>query len=117
MRFVAFTSNVFAILGLRALYFLLAGVMDMFRFLNYGLSAVLVFVGGKMIIEAARHMESLAAWGGWDAHAKGHLVHPAVSLVVIVGLIGASVAASLAFPERKDGAEVAGDDSHTPPQA
>jgi hypothetical protein len=43
-------------------------------------------------------------------------VHPAVSLVVIVGLIGASVAASLAFPERKDGAEVAGDDSHTPPQ-
>jgi tellurite resistance protein TerC len=114
MRFVAFTSNVFAILGLRALYFLLAGVMDMFRFLNYGLSAVLVFVGGKMIIEALRHMESLAAWGGWDAHAKGHLVHPAVSLVVIVGLIGASVAASLAFPERKDGAEVADDDSHTP---
>jgi tellurite resistance protein TerC len=109
MRFVAFTSNVFAILGLRALYFLLAGVMDMFRFLNYGLSAVLVFVGGKMIIEAARHSDALAAWGGWDAHAKGHLVHPAVSLVVIVGLIGASVAASLAFPERKDGAEVAGD--------
>jgi tellurite resistance protein TerC len=114
MRFVAFTSNVFAILGLRALYFLLAGVMDMFRFLNYGLSAVLVFVGGKMIIEAARHSEALAAWGGWDAHAKGHLVHPAVSLVVIVGLIGASVAASLAFPERKDGAEIAGDESHTP---
>jgi tellurite resistance protein TerC len=116
MRFVAFTSNVFAILGLRALYFLLAGVMDMFRFLNYGLSAVLVFVGGKMIIEAARHSEALATWGGWDAHAKGHLVHPAVSLVVIVGLIGASVAASLAFPERKDGGEVAGDESHTPPQ-
>jgi tellurite resistance protein TerC len=116
MRFVAFTSNVFAILGLRALYFLLAGVMDMFRFLNYGLSAVLVFVGGKMIIEAARHSESLATWGGWDAHAKGHLVHPAVSLLVIVSLIGASVAASLAFPERKDGAEVAGDDPHKPPQ-
>jgi tellurite resistance protein TerC len=116
MRFVAFTSNVFAILGLRALYFLLAGVMDMFRFLNYGLSAVLVFVGGKMIIEAARHSESLATWGDWDAHAKGHLVHPAVSLLVIVSLIGASVAASLAFPERKDGAEVAGDDPHKPPQ-
>jgi len=116
MRFVAFTSNVFAILGLRALYFLLAGVMDMFRFLNYGLSAVLVFVGGKMIVEAARHNEALATWGGWDAHAKGHLVHPAVSLVVIVGLIGASIAASLAFPERKDGAEVAGDDAHKPPQ-
>jgi tellurite resistance protein TerC len=101
MRFIAFTSNVFAILGLRALYFLLAGVMDLFRFLNYGLSAVLVFVGCKMIAEAARHNEWLAAQGGWDPHAKGHLVHPAVSLAVIVALIGTSVAASLAFPERK----------------
>ncbi len=112
MRFIAFTSNVFAILGLRALYFLLAGVMDLFRFLNYGLSAVLVFVGCKMIVEAARHNEWLAAQGGWDAHAKGHLVHPAVSLLVIVGLIGASVAASLAFPERRPhGGEIAGEGS------
>jgi tellurite resistance protein TerC len=115
MRFIAFTSNVFAILGLRALYFLLAGVMDLFRFLNYGLSAVLVFVGAKMLAEAARHTEWLAARGGWDAHAQGHLVHPAVSLLVIVTLIGASVAASLAFPERKDGVEVAGDDHAEPP--
>ncbi len=115
MRFIAFTSNVFAILGLRALYFLLAGVMDLFRFLNYGLSAVLVFVGAKMLAEAARHTEWLAAWGGWDAHAQGHLVHPAVSLLVIVTLIGASVAASLAFPERKTGVEVAGDDHAEPP--
>jgi tellurite resistance protein TerC len=103
MRFVAFTSNVFAILGLRALYFLLAGVMDLFRFLNYGLSAVLVFVGTKMIAEAARHNEYLASLGGWDAHAKGHLVHPAVSLGVIVALIGTSVAASLAFPAKNGG--------------
>lgn len=114
MRFIAFTSNVFAILGLRALYFLLAGVMGLFRFLNYGLSAVLVFVGLKMIAEAARHNEWLAARGGWDAHAAGHLVHPAVSLVVIVLLIGASVAASLLFPERQDGHEVAGGDATRP---
>ncbi len=107
MRFIAFTSNVFAILGLRALYFLLAGVMDMFRFLNYGLSAVLVFVGCKMIAEAARHNEWLAAQGGWDAHAKGHLLHPAVSLLVIVTLIGTSVAASMLLPEKKQGLEVA----------
>ena len=85
--------------------------MDLFRFLNYGLSAVLVFVGCKMIAEAARHNEWLAAQGGWDAHAKGHLVHPAVSLLIIVGLIGASVAASLAFPERRDGSQIAGDGS------
>jgi tellurite resistance protein TerC len=109
-RFIVFTSNVFAILGLRALYFLLAGVMDLFRFLNYGLSAVLVFVGGKMIVEAARHSEWLAERGGWDPHAGGHLVPPWASLLVIVTLIGTSIAASLAFPERRHGAEVAGDD-------
>ena len=108
-------DSVPAILGLRALYFLLAGVMDLFRFLNYGLSAVLVFVGCKMIVEAARHNEWLAAQGGWDAHAKGHLIHPAVSLLVIVTLIGTSVAASLAFPERRPhGGEIAGDESQPP---
>ena len=101
-RFVVFTSNVFAILGLRALYFLLAGVMDLFRFLNYGLSAVLVFVGGKMIAEAARHSEWMAELGGWDAHAEGHLVPPWASLLVIITLIGTSVAASLLFPESKE---------------
>lgn len=101
MRFIAFTSNVFAILGLRALYFLLAGVMDLFRFLNYGLSAVLIFVGGKMIAEAGRHNQWLADIGGWDLHSKGHLIHPAVSLLVIIGLIGTSVIASLVFPETK----------------
>jgi tellurite resistance protein TerC len=105
---------VFAILGLRALYFLLAGVMDLFRFLNYGLSAVLVFVGFKMIAEAARHTEWLAAQGGWDPHAKGHLVHPAVSLLVIVALIGTSVAASLMYPEKKGGHEVAGGGDERP---
>jgi len=112
MRFIAFTSNVFAILGLRALYFLLAGVMDLFRFLTYGLSAVLVFVGTKMIAEAARHNEWLAAQGGWDAHAKGHLIHPAVSLLVIVILIGTSVAASLAFPETPAGDKAADEPPH-----
>jgi tellurite resistance protein TerC len=117
MRFIAFTSNVFAILGLRALYFLLAGVMDLFRFLNYGLSAVLVFVGCKMIAEAARHTEWLAERGGWDAHAKGHLVHPALSLAVIVALIGTSVAASLMFPEKKDGPEIADGHDQAGPHA
>ena len=48
--FIIFTSNVFAILGLRALYFALAGVMKIFHYLHYGLSAILVFVGIKMLI-------------------------------------------------------------------
>jgi tellurite resistance protein TerC len=47
--FIVFTSNVFAILGLRALYFALAGIMDKFQFLHYGLSLILVFVGAKMV--------------------------------------------------------------------
>ena len=45
-----YTANVFAILGLRSLYFALAGIMPMFAFLHYGLSAILVFTGAKMIL-------------------------------------------------------------------
>jgi tellurite resistance protein TerC len=48
--FIVFTSNVFAIMGLRALYFLLAGVMNLFRYLSYGLSAILIFIGVKMML-------------------------------------------------------------------
>jgi tellurite resistance protein TerC len=50
--FIVYTSNVFAILGLRALYFALAGVMELFHHLHYGLSAILVFVGAKMLLGA-----------------------------------------------------------------
>ena len=84
LPFILFTSNIFAILGLRALYFLLAVVMEMFRYLHYGLSGVLGFVGLKMVAEY------------WIAHEEGgHLVSPAVSLAVIVSLLGASIVASL----------------------
>jgi tellurite resistance protein TerC len=48
--FIVYTSNVFAILGLRSLYFALAGIMGMFHYLHYGLSAILIFVGGKMLL-------------------------------------------------------------------
>ncbi|MFI3271280.1 MAG: TerC family protein [Pseudomonadota bacterium] len=51
--FIVYTSNVFAILGLRALYFALAGIIHRFRYLKYGLSLVLVFIGAKMVINAA----------------------------------------------------------------
>ena len=49
--FIVFTSNVFAILGLRSLYFVLAGAIDYFRYLKYGLACVLVFIGVKMLID------------------------------------------------------------------
>lgn len=48
--FIIFTSNIFAILGLRALYFALAGVLDLFHYLHYGLAAVLMFIGAKMLV-------------------------------------------------------------------
>ena len=76
--FIVYTSNVFAILGLRALYFLLAGVMDKFRYLKIGLSIVLVFVGVKMLIEAL------------------HITIPiGISLGVIAAVITGSILASL----------------------
>lgn len=50
--FIVFTSNVFAILGLRALYFALAGFMQMFHYLTYGLAVILIFIGGKMFYQA-----------------------------------------------------------------
>jgi len=59
--FIIYTSNVFAILGLRAVYFALAGIMPMFHYLHYGLSAILVFVGVKMLVGPFYHMPELLA--------------------------------------------------------
>ncbi len=75
--FIVFTSNIFAIMGLRALYFLLADVADRFHLLKYGLAMVLTFIGAKMLI---------APW---------YHVPVAASLAIVAVLIGASVAASL----------------------
>ena len=82
--FIIFTSNVFAILGLRALYFLLAGVMDRFRYLHYGLAAVLAFVGLKMVGES------------WLPHEAGTEIMPVwASLAVIAALLGVAIVASM----------------------
>jgi tellurite resistance protein TerC len=89
-QFIAFTSNVFAILGLRALYFLLVGVMDMFRYLHYGLSAVLAFVGLKMIAEYFAGEEP-----------GKYLIHPLISLAVIAVLLGISILASIIARRRE----------------
>jgi tellurite resistance protein TerC len=91
--FLVFSSNIMAILGLRSLYFLLAGLMDRFRYLNYGISAVLLFVGGKMIAE------EVAKRAGWIPH-DHELVPYWVSLCVVVGLIGCSMIVS-AFAKKK----------------
>ncbi len=54
--FIVYSSNVFAILGLRSLYFVLAGMMEMFEYLSYGVSAILVFVGIKMLLHSVLHV-------------------------------------------------------------
>jgi tellurite resistance protein TerC len=65
--FIIWTSNIFAILGLRALFFLVDGILPYFRYLSFGLSAILVFIGAKMITSDIYHMPtifSLGAVGG-----------------------------------------------------
>ena len=79
--FIVYTSNIFAILGLRALYFLLAGIIHKFHFLKLGLSAVLVFVGAKMLL------------------VDFYKIPVGASLGVIALVLGASVAASLLWPK------------------
>jgi tellurite resistance protein TerC len=78
--FIVFTSNIFAILGLRALYFALAGMMDKFRYLKFGLALVLMFVGIKMLLAG---VYEIPIWA---------------SLAVIAVVLTASVVASLARP-------------------
>lgn len=81
--FIVYTSNVFAILGLRALFFALAGLFYLFRYLVYGLSIVLAFVGVKMLIVHWYKMPVL------------------LSLAVVVGLILGSVLLSIIFPKKE----------------
>ena len=80
--FIVYTSNVFAILGLRSLYFALAGMMKLFHYLNYGLSAVLIFIGVKMLLPERYHVPTWAA------------------LAVIAGVLVISVLASVLFPKK-----------------
>jgi tellurite resistance protein TerC len=83
--FIVYSSNVFAILGLRALYFAMAGIMGMFHHLHYGLSAVLAFVGAKMLISDLYEVP----------------IH--IALAAIAGILIVSVIASIAFPKELKG--------------
>ncbi len=82
--FIVFTSNIFAILGLRALYFLLASMLAGLRFLRFGLSAVLLFIGLKMLGHSFLHIPT------------------ELSLIVIASILSVSVIASLIFPAPKE---------------
>jgi len=80
--FIVYTSNVFAILGLRAMYFALAGTIQKFHYLRYGISLILVFIGAKMLVE------------------EHYLMPIGLTLGVIGSLLLASVGASLLWPKR-----------------
>ncbi len=92
--FIVFSSNVLAILGLRSLYFLLAGFLDRFQYINYGISAVLVFIGATMALDFP------AKRFGW-IEAEHELVPYSVSLLTVVTLLAASIGASLMWAPRK----------------
>jgi tellurite resistance protein TerC len=85
--FILYTSNIFAILGLRALYFLLANFIHLFSKLKYGLAIILAFIGVKMVISPVYHIES---------------VH---SLIVVAGVLILSVVASVVFPDKVEATE------------
>jgi tellurite resistance protein TerC len=90
--FIVFTSNVFALLGLRSLYFLLAGALDFFRYLKYGLSVVLVFVGTKMLLKP-HHLE--AKWFQVE-------IPTGVSLLVVAIIIATSILFSVSAARREN---------------
>ena len=81
--FVVYTSNIFAIMGLRALYFMLAGAMELFHHLRFGLSAVLVFIGAKMLVS------------------RWYEIPVSAALSVVAGLLILSIIASLVWPKKK----------------
>lgn len=100
--FIVFTSNIFAILGLRALYFLLAGLMHKFRFLSYGLGLVLVFVGGKMLVHD---------WIDIPIELSLGIVLGILTLAIVVSLLVPAPPEELPLP---DPLEIAGDFEHSP---
>ena len=83
--FIVYSSNAFAVLGLRSLFFALSSVMDLFHHLHYGLSAILVFVGVKMLLSSVYPIPTL------------------LSLAIVALLLAASIVASLVWPAKAKG--------------
>jgi len=92
--FIVFTANVFALMGLRQLYFLLGGLLDRLVYLPYGLAAILAFIGGKLVLEALA-TNSLRFVNGGDPVAWVPHVPTWLSLAVIGASLGAATGASL----------------------
>ena len=105
-RFIAFTSNIFAIMGLRSLYFAISGFMDYFRYLKPALAFILVFIGVKMILPWAATLSiaegMVTSWlpasfiNGGKVHIPTQLSLTIISTTLILGVV-----ASIIFPKRK----------------
>jgi tellurite resistance protein TerC len=93
--FIVFTSNVFAILGLRSLYFVLAGAIDYFRYLKVGLSVVLIFIGVKMLLDPHHHFPT--KWFQVE-------IPTGTSLLVVGGIIATSILLSVTATKREQAA-------------
>jgi tellurite resistance protein TerC len=105
-RFIVYTSNVFAILGLRTFYFLLAGVVEKFHYLKVGLGVVLSFIGVKMLLPLLSkllatgfHGLGYTGLGDWVRGVNDIPIGIALGIVAVVLL--ASVGASLLWPEKR----------------
>jgi len=96
--FVVFTSNIFAILGLRSLYFVLAGAIGYFRYLKIGLSVVLVFIGVKMLLDPHEREETSAAAKKFWFQIE---LEPQISLAVVVSIILTSIVFSVIVARRE----------------
>ena len=90
--FIVWSSNAMAVLGMRPLFFLLVGMVKLFRYLQFGLAAILGFVGLKMIVETAVE----------DFHVIGKLEDIYLSLVIILGILIGSVLLSIILPDDDD---------------
>lgn len=99
--FIVLTSNIFAILGLRALYFALAAVAKYFKLLKYGLGVILIFVGVKMLLAMNEYVNELGSLAGLDVHVPHVEIPTPVSLAVIFGVLLLSMLLSVAFTGRK----------------
>lgn len=107
-RFIVYTSNVFAILGLRTFYFLLAGVVERFNYLKIGLGIVLGFIGAKMLLPLAVKVLAAGLYSvGYDAFVpylqRAEKIPIGVALGIVAVVLLASVAASLKWPDKTAG--------------
>ena len=98
--FIVLTSNIFAILGLRALYFALAAVAQYFKYLKYGLGVILIFVGVKMLLEMGEYVNELASIVGLDLHLEPVEVSTPVSLLFIFLVLVLSMSLSVIVTKR-----------------